>query len=275
MKTSLYRALGFGLVAGVISALGQQPAQALGGSLVVSQAVVGSDTVTTFTVSGAEVTSTGSQLPLPIGSSFDYTLKLQDGVTPGPVTTTWNAGTNGDPFYQFGGGGSLGGSGIYRSLTGTIFGGTLDTTYPDDTNTSRLFVYKSGRIEIQVSSALNNGPPECYTGVTVTGAVNTTGCAGYLNNLVLNLETSKAGYVPDSAPGAMPTISNLLANYVGTYSATGLMSTGAGEGLTNYKVQQQAVPGPLPVLGAAAAFSYSRRLRRRQQLSRTDNKPAG
>jgi len=35
-----------------------------------------------------------------------------------------------------------------------------------------------------------------------------------------------------------------------------------------------AVPGPLPLLGAGAAFGYSRRLRRRVSLSRTSAQPA-
>jgi hypothetical protein len=36
-----------------------------------------------------------------------------------------------------------------------------------------------------------------------------------------------------------------------------------------------AVPGPLPLLGAAAAFGYSRRLRRRVNQSRVAPSPAG
>jgi hypothetical protein len=34
------------------------------------------------------------------------------------------------------------------------------------------------------------------------------------------------------------------------------------------------VPGPLPLFGAAAAFGYSRRLRRRVSLSRAASQPA-
>jgi hypothetical protein len=166
------------------------------------------------------MTSYTTQLPSPATPSpFDYTLKLNPGTTsPNLVTPTWNAGA-GDPFYQFSG------PGMYNSLvslgTPKIFNGTLDTTPPPDaTNNSRLYVYKSGKIEFQVSSTLNSSP-DCYTNVTVTGAVNTSGCAPYLNSLVLTLQTGKTGFVPDSVPGSLPSIASLLANFTGSYLGSG------------------------------------------------------
>jgi hypothetical protein len=66
--------------------------------------------------------------------------------------------------------------------------------------------------------------------------------------------------------------SNIWSSFSGTFTATGSStplifsfktSNGSGSLGLDTVVVTQAVPGPLPLLGATAAFGYSRKLRKR------------
>ena len=50
---------------------------------------------------------------------------------------------------------------------------------------------------------------------------------------------------------------------------TAVNPTGSGKLIDSYQNAYTQVPGPLPILGAGAAFGFSRKLRNRIKASRT------
>jgi hypothetical protein len=95
-------------------------------------------------------------------------------------------------------------------------------------------------------------------------AVNSTsvGVSEIINGLTNNSIESFNNQIVFGASGVLGTLSfeALSSGTTGNYTSSGLFS------LTASDVPTAKVPAPLPVLGAAAAFTFSRKLRRRIQL---------
>jgi len=145
---------------------------------------------------------------------------------------------------------------LYSYATGT-------TTYAIDFNRDGDFLDPQ-ETATSLSPSLA-GDSFVYTGIFVQGsAIN----AMTVNNLVINgASFGPYGPVGDSALEVLyEDTSGLFADIVttGTFTFTG-SNTGSQERPRFWfrAGDQRPVPGPLPVLGAAAAFSFSRRMRRR------------
>lgn len=126
---------------------------------------------------------------------------------------------------------------------------------------------------------LSSGPAFFNGTVDVTGASSVSGVTTVLDGgeevrfLISN--SYSGGPIVSSATFNGTTLAGL-----GFTTTTGLIGTwtiasGGDQIQVFLGSPPAAVPGPLPLLGAAAAFGYSRRLRRRVNQSRVAPSPAG
>ena len=214
-----------------------QPAKALGGGVVVSQATPGSgDTVIT---SSGSIVNPGTGYNYTIGQAVNFSFTAANSFT---IGSSWNGGA--DPFYSF--------NGVdYTALSGNTFSGTFSA---GDTDIGTLKIYRSGLVKFDIASSVD----PTFTGLTVNGASSPTALNRYL--LQFNKGSIFAS-VPTTAPGSIPTIAFLLSGAVGSYGVSSGEISRANEGLATFA----SVPGPLPILGVGVAFSQSRRLRKRIQ----------
>jgi len=233
------------LAAGALGFANAHPAHALG--LSISQPILNGPT--TVTVTGAQITSKSGNLTGLTTNPFDISFTLTDSLTP----SAWSAGS-GDPFYQYSG------NSLYTALSGSSnFLSSTDPFIPANTTLSDLFVYRSGIIEFTIAADAGlDSAPNCYTGRIIVGATSGSSCGTYLNVLNLTVNTAIANQVPDTNTGTPP-VGTLLSSFTGNYPVTGSLSSGGAEGSGTF----EAVPSPLPILGASTAFCFGRRLRRR------------
>lgn len=111
--------------------------------------------------------------------------------------------------------------------------------------------------------SLSSGPSSFPAGTTTSGTVSG-------HKILLQGQTSEFGMDPTYANGT-PISSSITFNNTTLagmgFTSTGLIGTWQITGATGADGQINVVvgnvPGPLPLFGAAAAFAYSRRLRRR------------
>lgn len=212
-----------------------QPAKALGGGVVVSQATPGSgDTV--VAVSG-NIVNPGTGYGYTAGQSVNFNFTVANSFVGG--TSSWNGGV--DPYYFFD-------SVDYTALSGNTFTGTFNAA---NTTAGSLEIYKSGLVRFDI---LATSPP--YTGLALIGADAPTALNRY--SVQFNVGSNFAA-VPDSSPGSIPTIASLLSGAIGSYQVSSGEISRPVETLATYA----SVPGPLPIVGVGVAFSQSRRLRKR------------
>ncbi len=164
-------------------------------------------------------------------------------------------------------------SGAEFDVTGVTFsgftGGALDFLgFTIAGNTLTAQISSVGGITTPVPSGSLSYTISLKNGRTFsTAAANITGSLG-----TFNTTTSTTGVSASSTNGLGPTVNFSPAGltnrtFTQTFSATGgmvnLSSVGAVYGTTG----PLTAPGPLPLLGVGAAFGFSRKLRRRIQLS--------
>lgn len=253
----VYQVMGFvrlAAFAGVLGLIIQAPARAGLGSVIVSE----TGGTYSFTITGAEITTTTKPANLTgVASPFNYQVNFNQN------TPSLNKIPGADPYYFFRSNPNDTNNDFLNSLTGSILTGSLIV---DNTLTSNLKVYDSGLIQLDVIADVAGTLPNCWTGLNILGATG-SGCTTYLNTMSLTFNTGVANKV-STGPDPI-TINALLANFKGSYSGSGYFSSGGGESKLNYSVTNTAVPGPAPLLGAAAAFNFSRRIRRRIKLHHT------
>jgi hypothetical protein len=215
-----------------------QPAKALGGGVVVSQATPGSGN--TVVTSSGNIVDPGTGYNYTAGQAVNFSFTTADSFTLG---SSWNGGA--DPFYAF--------DGVdYTALSGNTFSGTFSAV---NTDIGTLEIYRSGLVKFDIASSVS----PTFTGLTVNGASIPTALNRYL--VQFNVGSNFAS-VPTSAPGSIPTIASLLSSAVGSYGSSSGEIQRASEGLATY-ASTAPTPGPLPILGVGVAFSQSRRLRKR------------
>lgn len=112
---------------------------------------------------------------------------------------------------------------------------------------------------------MTSGSPASWSSIGFTAASDSIG-----NPLSLNASTGQVQFDSNYTLGSLIFSSAIFNNK--TLADLGITSIGtlgtytlAG---TNETIVVKATPGPLPLLGAGAAFGMSRRLRRRIQLGR-------
>ena len=182
------------------------------------------------------------------------------------VSRTVPAGTTTLP----GGGTCLGGS---RPATSVLICGNPAGTPTPQINFIQISFDKAVRIKSISGYARSNvfdGDPQVNSVVstwsngtgsleTFTYSVNTSSAATSIGNFRINPFTSTFGGFKVNS-GAPVTISSLFPDVPGT-------STPSAIDYWVASIDVEEVPAPLPILGAAASFGWSRRLRRRIQSS--------
>jgi hypothetical protein len=119
--------------------------------------------------------------------------------------------------------------------------------------------------------SINNTTPPGTTMTAATGGL-LTGASGTTFNGSVESPQTTSGACSLAAPGFTDcTLSGLKFGMPGVTSLSVTtkwdIKTGSLTSLSNTVLQSPAVPGPLPLVGAAAAFSFSRKLRNRLRVS--------
>jgi hypothetical protein len=181
---------------------------------------------------------------------------------------------------------------IYQNLVGNYAPAGAWTPVGQSTSTlgEQRFDYT-----FPTATSINSGPPQVNKwinnltlafGSFYLGTTGSCSFCGELNPVAVILSNDKGeaeyiGQSPTSTPGNQNTLTSGIHNIIfGASGITGTLQYTAFTDVTANPFEQKsggeiiinvndpnppttAVPGPLPVLGAGAAFGYSRRLRRR------------
>jgi uncharacterized repeat protein (TIGR03803 family) len=162
------------------------------------------------------------------------------------------------------------GNGIYYGTTRSGGANGSGAIFKFDSATGSITLQDSfdgsnGSIPLGELTAAGNG---IYYGTTVVGGVNGTG-AVFAFDAATGSITLQDSFVGSN--GARPYAALTAARgglYYGTTSGGGASSKGSIFAFDSGVRDSNPVPGPLPLMGAGAAFGWSRRLRRRIQAVR-------
>jgi hypothetical protein len=115
------------------------------------------------------------------------------------------------------------------------------------------------------SSYLITGPTSFIGTADILPASSVSGTSTVLFGLISKFRIDSS-YMPNSPIVSSATFNSLALSSLG-FTTTGLIGTwtidGTSESINVYIGPPAAAPGPLPLLGAGAAFGWSRRLRKR------------
>jgi len=178
---------------------------------------------------------------------------------------------------------------VYEALgsTGCISGDKIysDFSFTGFANTTNLSITNAGLQHTLSASGLNLGAGAnasySYTVAIAPGnpgasfsAYRTSATTSNIGTALVGTKTltgTPIGDVSTSTNGAVGNVVFYSPTIAGPVTFTGSMNVTAGriDAFTDTLAQQiqVPVPGPLPILGAAAAFGYSRRLRKRLSTS--------
>lgn len=170
-------------------------------------------------------------------------------------------------------------------VNGTGSANLLELTFDEDSNTWSNLLTNS---EIYAGPAANgDGAVSLYSGLTGPSAISTAGLlipdgtsSGDLFGLFIDAGIRKLvlpqSYSSGSELSGQSIFTDTTLAELGLPSGTTIWSWGSGDNADSLElrvdgIDPDAVPSPLPLAGAAAAFSWSRRLRRRIQLQTGNN----
>ncbi len=187
---------------------------------------------------------------------------------------------------------------IYESGVNVVLetSGSLNLSAPGSTaNSTCTNVSPGGTIRTNPAILCTGPDAASFTGYSITGPSSISGTAGSVligpasstSGLSAVLAGAASTYFIQSSHTSGPIVSNAVFNnqtLAGLgFIATGLIGTwtlnGSGDTINlcianpaspcGASPSAASAPGPLPLFGAAAAFGFSRRLRRRVRLSRS------